>query len=86
MIKVGERYLPYNLNIIMLTFSRRTQSQMAASQITTPLLLFIEGSQRLKGMITKTMVPRSKAKTHSRFTLESFIYNHIYLTDEVPIF
>lgn len=82
--KVGERFLPYNLNIIMLTFSSRTPSQMAASQITTPLLLFIAASQSLKGTITKTMAPRSKQK-HSSFTLESFIYNHIYLTDELPI-
>lgn len=49
-IKVGERYVPYNPNIIMLTFFFKsvTLSQMAASQITTPLLLFIAASQRLK--------------------------------------
>lgn len=57
---------------------------MAASQITTPLLLFIAGAQSLKGMIIKTLVP--KQKKHTSFTLESFIYNHIYLIDEVPIY
>lgn len=50
-------YSPYH-NIIMLTFS----SQMAASQITTPLLLFIAASQSLKGTITKTILPKCSEK------------------------
>lgn len=67
MIKVGERYLPCNLNIIMLTFTSHTPSKMAASQITTPLLLFIAALQSLNGSNAKNKTKKQTIGLRSPF-------------------
>lgn len=73
-IEVGERYLPCNLNIIMLTFTSHTPSKMAASQITTPLLLFIAASQSLNDSNAK-----NKKTIGLRSSLKNILHMNIHL-------